>query len=45
MVVAVATTKSAKSAKAFAAEKVAAGLTRSPHSFDILARRSQQSLF
>ena len=45
MVVSVATTKTAKVAKQFVKDKSRAGLTRSPHSLEILARRSQQTLF
>ena len=45
MVVAVATTKAAKIAKQFVKDQAKAGLTRSPQSFEILARRAQQNLF
>jgi hypothetical protein len=45
MIVAVATTKSAKIAKKFVKDTVATGLTRHPDSFDLLARRSQRNLF
>lgn len=45
MIVAVATTKSAKMATKFVKNKVYDGLVRSPHSYEVLARRAQQNLF
>jgi protein-tyrosine-phosphatase len=45
MVVAVANTKSNKAAQLFAAQKAYEGLTRSPASLEVLARRAQLSLF